>query len=191
MNDTRTRRLGAIVAISAVALVLSASASAGLILKESFHDEGTLAFDDFCDEEGLSVEGAFTVDGRTQAVLKGRDEVAYFIENIRATTTLTNPETDKTVTEVVTVLQKDQKITDNGDGTITILVMGTGNDVVYGPDGKAIARNPGQTRFEILIDYNGTLSNPDDDVFLADLGVVKGSTGRTDDFCEAVVPALT
>ena len=141
--------------------------------------------------EGLSVEGAFSVDGRTHAVLKGRNRVAYFLEQIRSTTTLTNPNTDKTITEVATVLQKDQKITDNGDGTITILVLGTGNDVVYGPDGKAIARNPGQTRIEILLDDNGTPSDPDDDVFLADLGVVKGSTGRNDDYCDAVVPALT
>ena len=70
-------------------------------------------------------------------------------------------------------------------------MLGTGNDVVYGPDGKAIARNPGQTRFELLLDDNGTPSDPDDDVFLADLGIVKGSTGRTDDYCDAVVPALT
>jgi hypothetical protein len=191
MNNTRKRRFGVIVAVSAVALVLGAIASAGLIVKETFHDEGPLAFDNFCDVEGLSVEGAFSVDGRTQAVLKGRDKVAYFLEHIRSTTTLTNPDTDKTITEVATVLQKDQKITDNGDGTITILVLGTGNDVVYGPDGKAIARNPGQTRFEILLDDNGTPSDPDDDVFLADLGIVKGSTGRTDDYCDAVVPALT
>ena len=84
----------------------------------------------------MSVEGAFTVDGSTQAVFKGRDEVAYFIEHIRSTTTLTNPDTDKTVTEVVTVLQKDQKITDNGDGTITILVMGTGTTSSTVPTGR-------------------------------------------------------
>jgi len=82
-------------------------------------------------------------------------------------------------------------VTDNGDGTLTILVLGTGNDVVYGPDGKAIARDPGQTRFEILVDDGGTPTDPSDDKFIADLGVVKGSTGRTDDFCAAVVPALS
>ena len=39
-------------------------------------------------------------------------------------------------------------MTDNGDGTLTILVLTTGPAAVYGPDGKAIARNPGQVRFE-------------------------------------------
>ena len=40
MNDTRKRRFGVIAAVSAVALVLGATASAGLIVKETFHDEG-------------------------------------------------------------------------------------------------------------------------------------------------------
>ena len=86
---------------------------------------------------------------------------------------------------------KDLKVTDNGDGTLTILVLGTGNFTLYGQDGKAIARNPGQVRFEVLIDNAGTPDDPFDDEFIADLGLVKGSTGRNDDFCEAAVPALT
>ena len=83
------------------------------------------------------------------------------------------------------------RVTDNGDGTLTILVLSTGNVVLYGEDGKAIARNPGQIRFEILIDHGGTPTDPSDDEFLAFLGVVKGSTGRSDDFCAAAVPALS
>jgi hypothetical protein len=57
----------------------------------------------------------------------------------------------------------------------------------HGPDGKALARNPGQVRFELLVDHGGTPTDPSDDEFL---GLVKGSTGRTDDFCAAVVPVL-
>jgi hypothetical protein len=56
--------------------------------------------------------------------------------------------------------------------------------------GKAIARNPGQERFEIRVDHGGTPTDPSDDAFLEFLGVVKESTGRTDDFCEAAVPLL-
>jgi hypothetical protein len=47
-------------------------------------------------------------------------------------------------------------VTDNSDGTWMILVLATGNAVVRGPDGKAIARNPGRTRFEALIDNGDT-----------------------------------
>jgi hypothetical protein len=62
--------------------------------------------------------------------------------------------------------------------------------VTYGPNGKALARNPGQVRFEILIDNAGTPSDPSDDEFVEFLGLVKESTGRTDDFCAVVVPVL-
>jgi hypothetical protein len=174
-----------------LALALAATASAGLLVRDTFHDEGEFVLTDFCDVPGLTIDGSFTVDVRVHAVPHGPSGLAYFIEHIRSTTLLTNPETGATTTEVATVVQKDQRVTDNGDGTLTILVLGTGNDVVYGPDGKAIARNPGQIRFEILIDDSGTPTDPSDDVFLEDLGVVKESTGRTDDFCDAVLPVLS
>jgi hypothetical protein len=160
-------------------------------LKETFHDEGTFVIADLCGVSGLTVNGAFTLDGRVHAVPHGPSGFAYFIEHENSTQVLTNPATGKAVTIVGNVVTKDQKVTDNGDGTLTILVMGVGNEVAYGPNGKAIYRNPGQTRWEILVDTNGTPTDPFDDVFLAFLGVVKGSTGRTDDFCLAAVPALS
>jgi len=63
--------------------------------------------------------------------------------------------------------------------------------VLYGEDGKAIARNPGQTRLEFLVDHGGTPNDPFDDGPLEFVGVVKDSTGRSDDFCEAAVAALS
>lgn len=94
------------------------------------------------------------------------------------------------VTETVRTVEKDMTITDNGDGTLTILVLATGNATVFGPDGKVIARNPGQIRFEVLIDHGGTIADPFDDEFVGFLGVGKESTGRSDDFCAAVLPIL-
>jgi hypothetical protein len=81
-------------------------------------------------------------------------------------------------------------VTDNGDGTLTILILTTGNAVLSTPDGKAIGRNPGQTRFELVVDHGGTPSDPSDDTELS-FEVVKESTGRTDDFCGVMVPALS
>ena len=102
----------------------------------------------------------------------------------------TNLANGNAVTEVVTTVSKDLRVTDNDDGTLTILVLATGDAVVYVPDGKAIARNPGQVRFEIVVDHGGTPTDPSDDEFL-DFRLVKESTGRTDDFWAAVVPTLT
>ena len=116
--------------------------------------------------------------------------LTYFLQHGVTTEVLHNPATGTSLTSVTTVTEKDMRVTDNGDGTLTILVLATGNAVLFGPNGKAIARNPGQTRFEILVDDGGTPNDPSDDEFLDRLGTVKESTGRNDDFCEAAVPAL-
>ncbi len=97
---------------------------------------------------------------------------------------------DKFVVSTVNLIDKDLRVTDNGDGTLTILILSTGNAVIYNSNGKAIGRNPGQVRFELLVDHGGTPSDPSDDTEIS-FEQVKGSTGRTDDFCEVVVPALS
>jgi hypothetical protein len=192
MRRSRTLRLSAILALGAsAAVMLATAASAEVIVRETTHEEETFVLNNFCDVQGLTVEDAFIGDFRVQAVPHGRDRLAYFLEHGKVTQVFTNPATDKSVTAVAKFIEKDLRVTDNGDGTLTILVLSTGNGVVYGEDGKAIARNPGQVRFEFIVDHAGTPADPSDDVFLEDLGMVKGSTGRSDDFCAAVVPALT
>ena len=192
MRRSRTLRLSAILALGAsAAVMLATAASAKVIVRETTHEEDTLVLNNFCDVQGLTVEDAFVGDFRVHAVPHGRDRLAYFLERGKVTQVFTNPATDKSVTAVARFIEKDLRVTDNGDGTLTITNLSTGNGVVYGADGKAIARNPGQIRVQFIVDHAGTPSDPDDDVFLADLGIVKDSTGRTDDFCEAVVPALS
>ena len=192
MRHSRALQLSAVLALAAAAAVmLATAASAKVIVRETTHEEDTFVLDDFCDVQGLTVVDAFVGDFRVHAVPHGRDRLAYFLERGKVTQVFTNPATDKSVTAVAKFIEKDLRVTDNGDGTLTITNLSTGNGVVYGEDGKAIARNPGQTRFQFIVDHAGTPSDPDDDVFLEDLGVVKDSTGRTDDFCAAVVPALS
>ena len=48
---------------------------------------------------------------------------------------------------------------------------------------------PGQVRFRFVIDDNGTPSNPDDD-FEVSSELIKLSTGRSDDYCDAIVPFM-
>jgi hypothetical protein len=188
---SRRLRLAALLAFCATALALVAgTASAKQILRESFHDEGTFVIENFCGVPGLIVEDMFVADGSVRAVPHGPNGLAYFLEHVTATDVFANVANGKAVTQVVKATEKDLKVTDNGDGTLTILVLATGNAVLYGPDGKAIARDPGQIRGEILVDHGGTPTDPFDDEFIAFLGIVKGSTGRSDDFCAAMVTAL-
>jgi hypothetical protein len=174
-----------------VALMVAGAASAGLIFRDTIHEEETFVIDDFCGA-GLTVRDEFAIDLRVQVVSKGREGLAYFLQHGQIVDHFTNLANGNTVTGVVgPVLEKDQRVTNNGDGTLTITILATGNAVLYDESGTPIARDPGQIRFQLLIDTNGTLEDPFDDEEIAFLGVVKESTGRSDDFCEAAVAALT
>ena len=190
MRHSRKLRLSALLALGVTAAaMLAAGAAAQPPFKERFHDEGTLVDEDFCGA-GLTVDGTFVEDGSLLVVAHGPDGLAYHLEHFSATNVITNRANGKTVTAEGSAVTKDLRVTDNGDGTLTILGLSTGNDVFYGPDGKAIGRNPGQIRFELLVDHGGTPTDPSDDEVL-DFQLVKESTGRSDDFCEVAVPALS
>ena len=172
----------------AVALAVAAAASGGNTFRDAFHEERTFELADYCDVAGLTVQITSVLDMRFKVTPHG-DGFAYFLSHGTQHETITNVANGRTLTSTAVVDEKDHRITLNPDGTLTILIMATGHAVLSGPDGKAIARGPGQLRFEILVDDGGTSSDPSDDV-VTRLGVVKGSTGRNDDFCAAAVPAL-
>ena len=176
---------------AAVSMTLAGGASAKPIERATFHEEGTFIDPNFCEVSGLEVQGDDVVDIRASLNSHGPDGLVYFHANIQVTTVYTNLANGNTVTEVGQGVDKDLRVTDNGDGTLTILVLSTGNVAVFGPDGKALARNPGQVRFSFMVDHAGTPTDPFDDVEIVDsFRMVKESTGRTDDFCAAVLPVL-
>jgi hypothetical protein len=175
-----------------VALVssLAATAQAKPLERERIHESGSEIIEDFCDVADLNVRVEWDFYVNLTFNQRGKDKIAYFTGNVHGSSVWTNLATGKTLTEVLNFVDKDQKITDNGDGTLTILVMAAGSQKVYGPDGKLLFNDPGQIRYEVLIDHNGTPSDPSDDEFLEFLGMVKGSTGRNDlqgrDLCEDI-----
>ena len=192
MRHSRTLRLSAVLALVATAAItLAAAASAGgQLFREEIDEVESVVETDFCGVEGLTVDFTTHRVGTVHAVPHGPDGLVYFGFNLKVTEVVTNLANDISLTSFATVRDKDQRVTDNLDGTLTILVLTTGNAVLYGTDGKVIARNPGQVRFEIKVDHGGTPTDPSDDTFLEFLGVVKESTGRSDDFCEAALPIL-
>jgi hypothetical protein len=180
-------------ALLAVATVAAAGgpATAKPIDSGTIHEEYSFAVTGFCGVDGLDIEIEGVNDLRFRLGSRGAAQLPYFLEQVTVHQTLTNADNDRFVTYSSRSIGKDLKVTDNGDGTFTILVLATGNETWYGMDGKAIARNPGQSRWEILIDNNDTPQDPTDDEFLEFLGDVKGSTGRTDDACAAMVAELS
>jgi hypothetical protein len=187
---THSRKFFALACCVTASAVLAGQASARLISHESFHDERTSVVKKFCGVAHLTVSVASVIDGRMSAVSHGPDGLVYSLNNVKESGTVTNLADGNFVTFAGTDSGKDLKVTDNGDGTLTILTRSVGNDVWYGPDGTVIARNPGQSRFELLVDDGGTPTDPsDDEVISAER--VKGSTGRNDDFCAAMVAELS
>ena len=189
-RSARTIALGIALALSAV-ISISGVVSAAVLDRGSFHEEFSELVTDFCDVEGLVVQVDFVVDGTFTVNSRGRDGLVYFIEHVRVSRVMTNVANGATVSDREITVSKDLHVVDNGDGTLTITVLATGNLTVYGEDGKAIARNPGQVRFQFLVDHGGTPSDPSDDVEIAFLGVIKESTGRSDDVCAAIADALS
>ena len=189
MGMTHSRKFVAMLACCVVAsTALVGQAWGGKAFNESYHDEGSFVGQNFCGSAGLTVSVDFVVDGRVHAVQRA-DGFEYVVDHITETEVYTA--NGKTITFVFRgIRQKDLKVTDNGDGTLTILTMLIGQDVLYGPDGKVIARNPGQTRFEFLIDYGGTPIDPEDDELISEQ-VVKRTPSVNDDLCAAFVAAVT
>jgi hypothetical protein len=186
-----TRRRGILAAAAAAALVASVAAAPSAMARPlenvRFVEEESFTDDDFCGE-GLSVDIELTRQVHVLFNSRKPGTAPYWKGNVAVDTVFTSE--NGVVTEHARGVDKDLKITDNGDGTMTILVLSTGNATTYDESGKAIARNPGQIRYEVLIDYGADITDPSDDTFIAFLGLVKGSTGRSDDFCAAVLPIL-
>jgi len=169
-------------------LVLSGgTAAAAPIEHQHFTDQTSVVIDPFCGDLRVRVD----VDLRIHLLIKtqGPDGLVYFLESVQGTTSFTNLATDKSFTNFIRVVNKDLKVVDNGDGTLTVLTMSTGVVKNYGPDGKRLFVDSGQIRFELLIDHGGTPTDPEDDVILEET-LVRESTGRNDtegrDFCEDI-----
>jgi hypothetical protein len=189
------RRRGAtravvLVALLAAVVATAAPASARRVDGGRFHDEYANRISDFCGVPGLTVTQVGTIEGTSLANTHGRDGLEYWRELARIDEVVTDTATHRWVRIVTTSPGKDLHIVDNGNGTLTITSFGTGNSVMYDESGKAIARDPGQFRVQVLIDDGGTPTDPSDDEFLEFLGVLLGSTGRSDDFCAAALEAF-
>ncbi len=183
------RRL--LVVFTALALALVASpALAGPPDVQAFEEEFTEVDPNFCGS-GIAVQIDGQIRVRQSFTATGPDGVPRYKENFRATETFTNLDTGVSFTRNLRILLLDLDFTVDEDGFATITAMGTGGETWFGPDGRLVYNDPGQVRYQFVVDTNGTLDNPFDDAFVADLGTIFGSTGRNDlqgiGFCEAAL----
>lgn len=174
-----------VAATAALLTPLSGTATATVVGKEHFTDSFT---SDVYDCDGIPAQDSGTVRGNLTVVQRGSGEFPYFREHVSGTVLTTNLDTGGTFTNVFSVNSHDHTITDNGDGTITITVHASGSSRFYDQFGRFVLKDPGQVWFAFDVDYNGTPSDPEDDIEVPDsFRVVRSSTGNSDlsgrDFC--------
>ena len=177
------------VVVIACMLLASAPATARPIDKGHFHDVFTSAVFD-CD--GTPAQDSVDVHGNFVFNQRGSSPFPYYGESLRGTVVTTNLKTGGTYTNIFTANSRDHKIVDNGDGTITITSFGSGGSRFYDRNGKFVLKDPGEVRFSIEIDVNGTPGDPSDDSEVPNsFQMVRGSTGHSDfsnrDFCADLV----
>jgi hypothetical protein len=176
------RRFCAVVLVSGLTAfgIGAAPAAARVIDHEQFHDTSSEIIED-C---GLTLRFDVDIRGMFMDNSHGRDGLVYFTETHHGTVSWTNLANGLTMTEVLNNISKDLKVTDNGDGTLTLVQMFSGVAYVKGPDGKIERMDPGTIRFEVVLDDGGTPTDPSDDEELASR-VVKEPTGPNElvDLC--------
>lgn len=144
----------------------------------------------FCDVEGLTVRITGTLEIRWRAVPHGPDGNVFYVSQGTRTSRYTNVETGAYVDETARTLERDQSIVVEEE-SLLIEVLATGMAKVSDASGKLLGADPGQIRFLLRVPHGGTPTDPSDDGEAEFVGVTRESTGRSDPFCEAVVPALT
>ena len=154
--------------------------ASGRILAFAEDVDNTFTEADFCD---LGIDVVIHDVGRARGffTFRGKDSIPYFTGTFHITTTFTEPD-GTTVTIVGSNVDKDQLIEVDGD-ILTITGQAAGGAIMTGPEGRL--RDPGMIRYQLVVDSNGTLQDPEDDVLRMDLGPIQGSTGLNEfeDFC--------
>lgn len=171
-----------------VGIALSATASsvqAKPLEQVRFHEQWTEIVHNYCGE--FSVRLDFDDSGVFVVRPTGPDGLPRFTATHHGGITITNIASGKAFTFTWHYALADVRVTDNGDGTFTIVYQIPGPESIYGPDGQLLHVSGGTIRFEAIIDDAGTPSDPVDDVFISEK-VISNVGGRPQDpfdYCAA------
>lgn len=141
--------------------------------------------DDFCGD--LTVRFESHDQGVIQARQTGPERLPRYTVSHHGGATATNLATGKAFTFRWNYLEQDVRVTDNGDGTVTILAQVPGPETIYGPEGQRLFVNGGTMRIELIVDLAGTPADTSDDVVI-DEEFLSGHGGKPQppfDFCES------
>jgi hypothetical protein len=117
------------------------------------------------EECGLQVQVDGHESGHVNGRVVGNGTLRYTVTH-HGEATWTNVATGRAFRFVWNYLDQDLRVTDNGDGTLTIYGHSPGAERTYGPDGQLLDNKPGLFTWLITIEDGGTPTDPSDDIFL-------------------------
>ena len=177
--------LGAL-AVLGMSTAITAPADARVLERITFHD---VSSSDPYDCEGTMAVDAVDVKGVITGVLRGSDPFPYYLQHFAGRVVTTNLDTGRTYTQVFANNFHDHTVTDNGDGTVTIVSIGSGGTRYYDQDGRFVLKDPGSVWTSVVLDTHGTPGDPYDDTEVpGSFQIVRPSTGNSDfsqrSFCD-------
>jgi hypothetical protein len=194
ITRARGARLGVLSVVLAGGLLLAMVQPAAAKLVDRSHEHVVDTFSDTVCDIPLTITIDFITNDQERLAKSG---FPLFKSTGRGTITFTNPETGKSVTNFFAGASKDLTVVDNGDGTITLRTAVTGvPEKIRLSDGTVAIKDVGRVVFVTVLDYNGTPTNVEDDIFISQ--TIESISGPHPDlesdftlFCEVLVPALT
>ena len=150
-----------------------------------FNEQGSDLVDDFCGD--LNVRIDFHDQGVVVGRETGKSRLLRYTQSHHGGSTITNLATGRAFSFTWNYLNQDVQVTDNGDGTITILAQIPGPERIYGPDGQLLNTNGGTFRLQTVLDDGGTPNDLSDDTVLSE-EVVSSNGGQPQgefNFCES------
>jgi hypothetical protein len=197
---SKPSRIGRIAPIAGMAVVLvvgfATSASAAPAYTEHWDDDVTFVLPagspDFCNLPFDVVERD-QESGSFVGLNRGPAGLFFGAATFNGTVTWTNPLNGRNYRNEYSGSDRDQKVVDNGDGTLTAQVQLTGPNRYY-DNGRLAFIDTGMVRFTITFDNGGTPTDPRDDaqepqfVSLDKVTGLRQTYGR--DFCADIVEFL-
>ena len=179
-------------AVVSMALTAPAGLTGAASATPSHWETGTFEFgpdvyENFC---GLTVEDRGAGVFRFRTTTHGPDGFSYDTDFEDWTETLTNVDTGESVTASASFQSFTHRITDNGDGTLSVISQGPGVQDTFNQAGQRIFHRAGLTVFELLFDHAGTPTDPSDDEFLSITEVKQTKGFDNSDFCGPLIEAI-
>lgn len=187
----RRSRLGVVVAVALFITMLAPPAMATPAVHEEITAEFTEVIDDFCGS-GLAVRHDYDETSRLIGVSQGADGLVHFRFRLHLREAWTNVATGQSLRLSTDGVVADSSVVDNGDGTLSKTTRFASSARWRDQHGKLVSLDSGLTILEVLIDHNGTPSDPSDDQTI-DVRTIRESNGVNSDpvdFCDFVLGVI-